>query len=116
MAYSSTNPLALLIDGFGSPVAAGSVPRVFCYSSTHNSTDILATGFFAACGDAGRSANNVGLRLGDIVINRASTTATIPGRVSMHSVTATTANVTSTLASSAFAATMGYDCSVSGNT
>src|SRR5258706_11139272 len=99
MTYSSSNPLTLVQDGF-----ASGLPRVFSYQSTHNSTDILATGFFAACGDGGRSANNVGLRLADIIINRASTNAVRPGQVSMHSVTATTANVASTLASSAFSA------------
>ena len=109
MAYSSSNPLALLLDN---SLASG-MPRVFSYRSTHNSTDLLATGFFAACGDGGRSANNVGLRLADVILSRASTDAVRPGQVSMHSVTASTPNITSTLSASAFSATMGYDCTVS---
>src|SRR3954469_14191300 len=106
MAYSSSNPAIMMLDAFGQPSGAGGAPRVFAYSSTHNSTDILATGFFGACGDGGRPAN-IGMRLGDIVINRASTSASIPGRVTTHSVIASTANFASTLASSGWNA--AYD-------
>lgn len=113
MAYSALNPALLMLDAFGAPTAAAGAPRIFSYSSTHNSTDILATGFFTGCGDGGRPAN-IGMRLGDIVINRASTSAAIPGRVTMHSVVASTANFASTSASSGWAA--AYDCTVASAT
>lgn len=95
MAYSSTTPLTMLVDGF-----ASNMPRVFSYQSTHASTDITATGFFTGVGENSRGSSPVGLRIGDIVMNRASTDAVIPGRVTMHSVISATANVLSTSASS----------------
>lgn len=105
--------LTLVQDGFSS-----NLPRIYSYQSSHASTDIVATGFFSACGDGGRSANNVGLRPGDVVINRASTNPTggIAGRVTMHSVIATTVNVTSTLLSSAFLSSFGFDATVASAT
>lgn len=99
MAYSSTNPLALLMDGF-----ASNMPRVFSYQSTHASTDVTVTGFFTGVGENSRGLSALGLRLGDVIMNRASTDAAIPGRVTMHSVISATANVLSTSASSGYAA------------
>jgi hypothetical protein len=113
MAYSTSNPAIMMLDAFGQPSGAGGAPRIFAYSSTHNSTDILATGFFTGCGDGSRL-GSIGMRPGDIVINRASTSASIPGRVTAHSVIASTANVASTSASSGWAA--AYDCSVASAT
>lgn len=113
MSYSTSNPAIMMLDAFGQPSTAGGAPRWFNYSSTHNSTDILATGFFAGCGDGSRPAT-IGMRPGDIVINRASTNAAIPGRVTMHSVVASTANVASTSASSGWNA--AYDCTVASAT
>ena len=112
MAYSSSNPAIMMLDGFGQPSAAGGAPRWFNYSSTHSSTDVLATGFFTGCGQGGRPAN-IGMRVGDIVINTANTASTsaIPGRVTMHSVIASTANFASTVASSGWNA--AYDITVS---
>lgn len=113
MAYSSSNPAIMMLDAFGQPSGAAGAPRIFAYSSTHNSTDILATGFFTGCGYGGRPAN-VGMRVGDIIINRASTDASIAGRVTLHSVVASTANFASTLASSAY--NTAFDCSVASAT
>ena len=113
MAYSSSNPAIMMLDAFGQPSAAGGAPRIFAYSSTHNSTDILATGFFTGCGYGGRPAN-IGMRVGDIVINTASTSASNPGRVTTHSVIASSANVASTVASSGYNA--AYDCTVASAT
>lgn len=108
MAYDPTvAALTLIQDGF-----ASGMPRVFYYPSTHASSQITATGFFAAAGDGGRSANNVGLRLGDVVMCRASTSSTRPGAVVWGSVIGSTANVASTSASSAFLSSMGYDCTL----
>ena len=113
MAYSSSSPAIMLLDGFGQPSGAAGAPRVFSYSSTANSTDILATGFFAGCGQGGRPAN-IGMRIGDVVLNIASTSASNPGRVTTHSVIASTANVASTIASSGWNA--AYDCTVASAT
>jgi hypothetical protein len=113
MAYGSSNPAIMMLDGFGQPGAAGGAPRIFAYSSTHNSTDILATGFFAACGDGSRL-GSIGMRPGDLLLNRASTGASIPGRVTTHSVISSTANVASTVASSGWNA--AYDCTVASAT
>lgn len=102
-----------MLDAFGQPSAAGGAPRIFAYSSTHASTDVTATGFFTGCGAGGRSANNIGLRLGDIIISRASTDASIPGRTSFHSVIGSTANMTSTSGSSWWSSSAGFDVTVS---
>ena len=113
MAYSSSNPAIMMLDAFGQPTAAGGAPRVFSYSSTHSSTDILATGFFTGCGYGGRPAN-LGMRVGDVVMNISSTSASNPGRTTIHSVIASTANVASTVASSGYNA--GFDCTVASAT
>ncbi len=106
MAYSSSNPIALYVDGL-LPLQ----PRTFVYSSSHNSTDVLATGFFTGVGDGSRGLTDLGMRVGDLLINRASTAAAIPGRVSFHSCISSTANQASTSASTGWVA--AYDCTVS---
>lgn len=108
MAYSSTNPPALIIDGFSSLM-----PRVFMYGSTHLVSDITATGFFAGCGNGSRtvSNSNVGMRVGDLLINRSSTDASVPGRTTFHSVIGATADQASTSASTGWGA--AYNVTVS---
>lgn len=101
MSYSSTNPIALTSDGFG-----GTVPRIFVYTSSHASSDIsyfaatsattlttattgsteTGVGFFKGCGEGGRSGNDAGMRLGDIVMNVNRGSTDFPGAVTMHSV------------------------------
>lgn len=95
---SSSNP-TLLVDGFGP-----SMPRLFVAATTYDSSDVTATGFWAGVGQGSKGSNPVGMRLGDILMHVASTGATIPGRVTMHSVIASTANVASTSASSGYGA------------
>ena len=105
MSYSSTNPVALISDGFG-----GTVPRMFVYASTHGSTDIsyfaatsattLTTattgttesgvGFFKGCGEGGRSNNDAGMRVGDIVLNVNRGSTDLPGITTLHSVISST--------------------------
>ena len=105
MSYSSTNPVALISDGFG-----GAVPRMFVYASTHGSTDIsyfaatyattLTTattgstesgvGFFKGCGEGGRSNNDAGMRMGDILINVSHGSTDFPGVTTLHSVIGST--------------------------
>lgn len=97
MTYSSTNPPAILSDS-----GIGNGPRLFQYASTHNSTEILATGFFTGAGAGSRGGYDIGMRVGDLLINVASTGAAIPGRVTMHSVVSATADQASTTASTGF--------------
>ena len=114
MAFSSTNSPQLMLDGLGmfASTQGGSVlPRVWFYGSTHLVADITATGFFAACGYGSRSGAQVGMRVGDLLINRSSTDASAVGRTTMHSVVGSTANVTSTTASTGWSA--AYDITVS---
>ena len=96
MSYSSTNPVAMISDGFG-----GSVPRMFVYASTHGATDIsyyagttsyssAGVGFFKGCGEGGRSNNDVGMRMGDILINVSRGSTDFPGVTTLHSVIGST--------------------------
>lgn len=105
---SSSNP-SLLIDQFSS---LG--PRVFIAATTAVSSAVCATGFWAGYGAGGRGSNPVGMQLGDVLIHVASTGATFPGRVTLHSVIGSTANVASTSASSGF--TAAFDITVSNST
>ena len=57
MAYSSTNPPALVSQGFG-----GKPFRVFAYKSTHTAADVAATSFFA-------NGVQLGMRVGDVLTN-----------------------------------------------
>ncbi len=113
MAYSSTNPVTLLMDGF-----ASGMPRVFIYQSTHASTDIAllpastsssatGVGFFVGAGDGGHGLANAGMRVGDLLVNTNRGSTEFPGITTIHSVIASTANG-STLSSS-----FGYDVTVS---
>ena len=101
MSFSASNPPILVIDLIpgGSTMAGG---RTWVYGSTHLVSDITATGFFAGCGEGSRNVSNanVGLRVGDLLINRSSTDSAAPGRTTMHSVIGSTANQASTSASS----------------
>jgi hypothetical protein len=114
MAFSSTNPPQLIVDtGIGTEVptnpSANVSPSIYVYRSTHNSTDITATGFFAGCGYGSRHVStpssappiraSIGMRVGDIVLAIASSAASVAGRVTWHSVVNSTANNASTTAS-----------------
>jgi hypothetical protein len=112
LAYSPSNPIRLAFDMGFTRRTTSDGNQTYYYSSTHNSTDILATGFFTGVGAGSRgSLADLGVMKGDIIINRASTDAARPGQVSMHSVINSTANVLSTSASSGWAAS--YDITVS---
>jgi hypothetical protein len=111
MAYSSTNaPRKILDTGIAS---AGSM---WVYRSTHSSTMVIATGFFASAGVGSRStanngAGNVGMRVGDLVLCQETTDGTVPGRVTHHSVIGATADQASTLAATGYRA--GYNVTIS---
>lgn len=101
---SSSDPV-LIVQGFGL-----GAPHVFAAQTTNVSSAITSTGFWSGCAEKGRG-NNFGMRLGDILFHRCSTDSATPGRVTVHSVIATSANVASTVASSGFNAQ--YDATVS---
>jgi hypothetical protein len=110
MAYSSTNPPRLIVPHGLSGAAGG----VWLYQSTHQSSDVTATGFFAGAGVGSRShsAANVGMRVGDMVMVAETTgTAGTPGRATLHMVTASTADQASTSASTGHWA--AYDVTIS---
>ena len=66
MAYSSTNPVKTILPIAFSSTAGGSLHM---YESSHASTDITATSFFAGCGFASPTTAAVGMRVGDILLN-----------------------------------------------
>ena len=104
----STSP-SLLIDQFSS---LG--PRVFVAASTLSSSQVADTGRWAGCGENSKGSGAVGMRLYDLLCHTAATGTSLPGRVSWHSVIASTANGSTTL-SSAFS-TLAWDVSVSNST
>jgi hypothetical protein len=83
--------------------------------TTNSSSEVAAVGFFTKTGVGSRGTNAVGLKLGDIVINNSATGTTFSttGRVTLHNVINSTANVASTSASSAMLESFGYDCTIS---
>lgn len=85
-------------------------PAMHLYSSSQASTDVCVTGFFTNGGASGRNpvAN---LKVGDIMLVQQTTAGPSPGKVSVHSVIASTANQASTNSSTGWNA--GYDCSLS---
>ena len=116
MAYSSSNVRKLLDGGiFGSSASGPS--SVWLYRSTAASTEAATTGYFARAGIGSRSltsqlADNVGMRVGDVVIIAESTDGATPGRTTPHSVISATANQASTTASTGW--NTGYDVTISG--
>jgi hypothetical protein len=112
MTYSSTNPIQRSIDIGLTAMSSVGGAGLYTYSSTHNSTDILATGFFTGVGAGSRgSLQDLGVRVGDILINRSSTTATPNGRVTIHQFIASSADQASTTASTGWVAS--YNMTVS---
>ncbi|MCC7079469.1 MAG: hypothetical protein IT530_02260 [Burkholderiales bacterium] len=115
MAYSSS--LLRKITDAGLFGSSESGPNgIWLYRSTAASTEATATGYFARAGIGSRSptsqaADNLGMRVGDIVIVSESTGGATPGRTTIHSAIGSTANQASTSASTGFNA--GYDVSIS---
>jgi hypothetical protein len=106
MAYSSTGPLILVSEGISTDA-----PRTFAYSSTHTSTEVTGTGFLTGVGAGSRGLNGLGLRVGDLVMCRASTGSATPGGVSWHSCISSTADNASTSASSGW--NSAFNCTLS---
>lgn len=77
MAYSTTNPPQLLVPSIGGK------PALWAYSSTHSSTEILASGFFS-------NGSNLGMRAGDFLLSVISSSFT-PCLTAVSSVAASSA-------------------------
>ena len=127
MAYSTDVQARVIVNAgiatvpsSGAGISGGAT--IYRYCSSHGAADITGAGFFTGCGaqpfsSSGpthynvrtRSVTNIGMRPGDIVINVESSAGATPGRVTLHAVTASTWNG-STSSSTAGA---GYDCTVS---
>ena len=128
MAYlSTTASVRKIVDaglytglaGHSTSVGAGSI---YLYVSTHGATEIVATGFFTGAGAqpmsttgalhpniVSRHANNIGMRVGDLLCSVESSGGTNAWRVTWHAVTGSTfGGSTSVYGSSA-----GYDITVS---
>jgi hypothetical protein len=94
----SSNP-SMIVDGF-----ASGMPRVFVAYTTSVSSAIIATGFWAGVGEGSRGGYQAGMRIGDVLLHRASTDSATPGRVTTHSVIASTADQASTSGSTGYSA------------
>lgn len=117
MAYvHATNPLVLAseIGLYGS--TDGRARGVYYWQSTNNSTDFLTAGYFSGVGQGSRGGNDLGVRVGDLLVHRASTSSTaVAGRVTWHSFVNSTANVSgSTILSSNYSAS--FDMTVASAT
>lgn len=106
MAFNSS--LLKLAVGGGLTSGGGAV---WAYRSSDSAGTVTGTGYFAGMGYGGRNAGAQGMAIGDFVIVAESTTGSSPGRTTVHSVKASTANVSSTVLSSGWAA--GYDVTLS---
>lgn len=114
MAFSESNPPRMIapmgLTGL-SPVAPGAL---WFYRSSDANAAVTATGYFTRCGYGSRSGPQVGMRVGDVVICAESSAGASPGKISMHAVTASTADQASTSASTGY--TAGYNVSLSTGT
>lgn len=110
MSYVSTNLMQITPGSLTNGAGA-----LWHYRSSDASTDVAATGYFAAEGRGSRPASGAsggkGMQLGDVVIVSESSAGGTPGRTTMHSVKASTANQASTSASTGYAA--AYNVTIS---
>lgn len=77
MAYVSSNPPQLLVPSIGGK------PALWAYKSTHTSTEVLATGFFA-------NGSDLGMKACDFLLTM-STTGFIPYLLGVSAVVASSA-------------------------
>jgi hypothetical protein len=106
MAFSSTNLMQVTPGSLSNGAGA-----VWHYRSSDASTDVAAAGYFAAVGRGSRGGAGYGMNIGDVVIVSESSGGGTPGRTTMHSVKASTANQASTSASSGYNA--AYNVTIS---
>lgn len=103
MSFDSSKLSVVLNIGVG----AGAMHR---YTSSQASSDCSVTGFFAGAGAFGRNPTG-NMKIADLVLIQQTTDGPSPGKVSIHSVIASTANQTSTGGSTGWAA--NYNASIS---
>jgi hypothetical protein len=77
MAYVATNPPQLLVPSIGGK------PAIWAYRSTHTSTEVLASGFFA-------NGSDLGMKPGDFLLTTSST-GFLPFLTGVSTVTASSA-------------------------
>lgn len=77
MAYSASNPPQLLVPSIGA------TPAIWAYRSTHTSTEVLASGFFA-------NGAALGMKPGDL-LTTVSSTGFIPYQCAVSTVAASSA-------------------------
>lgn len=100
------------IPSTGAGITGGN--SIFKYCSSHGAGDITGAGFLTGVGaqplnssgpvpyeSIARSTNIVGARPGDVVLNIESSAGAVPGRCTLHAITASTLN------------NGGYDCTLS---
>ena len=129
MAYLSTDAaLRKIVDGGlysglapGANISLGG-GSIFAYCSSNAGEEIVGAGFFTGVGAqplsstgtahpnvGARHANNVGARVGDLLVSIESSAGATPGRVTWHAVTASTFGGST----SVYSGTAGYDATVS---
>lgn len=105
MTFSSSGLSKIVEAGLTSGAA------VFRYVSSDPSTAIQATGYFAGCGSGSPGGSNaLGMKVGDTVIAQESSAGNTPGRATLHGVSGSTWNQSSTTASTAYAG--AFNCTV----
>lgn len=116
MAFSSTGLSMRVNRGLN-----GGGPAIWTYTTSDPSTAVKATGYFAKMGAGSRGpvptstvVGPQGMKVGDILISQESTNGGTPGRTTLHTVTGSTADQSSTSASTGYAA--AYDVTVSAAT
>src|SRR3972149_6786140 len=114
MAFGGSSEINLIASG----AAFGRGVNIWSRVTSDESTDFQnVTGYFtgigaqstdisaSVCGGGGR----LGLKVGDILIHTETTGGTKPGRVTWHSVIASTAN----FSTASYSSTGGFDCTLS---
>lgn len=107
MSFAGSSQVNMIVDNG----LSAAMPATYIYQSSDSSTQITAVGYFAGCGRSFNPAvqgRGGSMRLRDIVINQETTAGNSPGRITLHSVTGSTLNSTSTSNSS----TAEYNISV----
>lgn len=115
---SSGNPARLVVD-FGVTGNSSGSNGIYLYESSIASSIIAAStnaAFFVGAGGGSRSPNNIGMRLRDIVFCRETSAGNSPGKVTIHSVIASTADQASTSASTGYFAGLNVSLSTFGIT
>lgn len=106
MAFSTlSTAITLLNDG---NLQSGN-SAMWAYVGPDDGSAVTATGYLKGVGSGGYGLGTVGLKVGDIFFNIESSAGVTPGRVTLHSVVASSRNASAWPVSS----TQGFDCSLS---